>query len=86
MQSQRADLLQASRLSRPKLSERFFTRSSDVGGSRRAMESSQKTSSPSYNWHPSGFGCALMRPRSLINVLRAQKLKAGAHYDPQIEP
>jgi transposase len=41
----------------------FSTRSSDVGVSRHAMTSSQRTTSPSSSLHQSGFGYALMSPR-----------------------
>lgn len=44
--------------SRPDAIER-----SRVGGSRRAMTSSQQTTSRSFSLRPSGYGCALMSPR-----------------------
>jgi transposase len=47
------------------------TRSSNVGVSRRAMISSQQITSPSFNWHPSGYGCALMSPRPNFMIVRA---------------
>jgi transposase len=39
------------------------TRSSNVGGSRRAMTSSQQTTLRSSSLRPSGYGCVLMSPR-----------------------
>ncbi len=39
------------------------TRSNNVGGSRRAMTSSQQTTSRSSSLRQSGYGCVLMSPR-----------------------